>query len=137
MPEMSFSLEQKVLFRHCDPAGIVFYPRYFEMINDCVEAFFCEIGTPFETLHQTAGVPTAQISATFHAPSRHGDQLELCLGVTQMGGSSLGLSIQGSRKSESRFRAEATLVYISSKGRPQRWPDTIRDAITPYLRSSE
>ena len=36
---MSFTLTQKVLFKHCDPAGIVFYPRYFEMINDCVEAF--------------------------------------------------------------------------------------------------
>jgi 4-hydroxybenzoyl-CoA thioesterase len=44
---MLFSINQKVLFKHCDPAGIVFYPRYFEMINDCVEAFFDEIGTPF------------------------------------------------------------------------------------------
>ena len=28
-----FSHEQRVRFGHCDPAGIVFYPRYFEMIN--------------------------------------------------------------------------------------------------------
>ncbi|MEL6103010.1 MAG: acyl-CoA thioesterase, partial [Pseudomonadota bacterium] len=28
---MSFQFLQKVLFKHCDPAGIVFYPRYFEM----------------------------------------------------------------------------------------------------------
>ena len=27
-------------FRHCDPAGIVFYPRYFEMMNDAIEIFF-------------------------------------------------------------------------------------------------
>ncbi|CPO21707.1 4-hydroxybenzoyl CoA thioesterase [Bordetella pertussis] len=32
-----FVSEVEVRFRHCDPAGIVFYPRYFEMINDFVE----------------------------------------------------------------------------------------------------
>ena len=37
---MAFTYPHKVLFRHCDPAGIVFYPRYFEMMNDTVEAFF-------------------------------------------------------------------------------------------------
>ena len=38
----AFTYEEKVLFRHCDPAGIVFFPRYFEMINDCVEYFFAD-----------------------------------------------------------------------------------------------
>ena len=34
-----FSFSQDIGFRHCDPAGIVFYPRYFEMMNDAVELF--------------------------------------------------------------------------------------------------
>ena len=29
-------------FNHCDPAGIVFYPRYFEMTNHVCENFFRE-----------------------------------------------------------------------------------------------
>ena len=29
-------------FNHCDPAGIVFYPRYFEMTNSVVENFFAD-----------------------------------------------------------------------------------------------
>jgi 4-hydroxybenzoyl-CoA thioesterase len=134
---MKFSVKQKVLFKHCDPAGIVFYPRYFEMINDCVEAFFCEIGSPFETLHETAGVPTAQISATFQAPSRHGDHLDINMWITRIGGSSLGVSIQASNQAEKRFTADATLVYVNALGRPQRWPDKIRNALTPYFRSEE
>ena len=36
---MGFEFRQTIGFKHCDPAGIVFYPRYFEMFNDCVEAF--------------------------------------------------------------------------------------------------
>lgn len=43
---MLFTFTQKVLFKHCDPAGIVFYPRYFEIINDCIEAFFEQIDHP-------------------------------------------------------------------------------------------
>ena len=33
----------QVEFNHCDPAGIVFYPRYFEMTNSVVEIFFREV----------------------------------------------------------------------------------------------
>src|SRR5260370_493059 len=36
----AFVSQVQVLFRHCDPAGIVFYPRYFEMVNDLVEEWF-------------------------------------------------------------------------------------------------
>ena len=35
-----FVSQVEVRFRHFDPAGIVFYPRYFEMINDFVEEWF-------------------------------------------------------------------------------------------------
>ena len=58
---MSFAFPQKILFKHCDPAGCVFFPRYFEMINDCAEAIFDEvIGVPYEEIHIKAGVPTAE-----------------------------------------------------------------------------
>ncbi|KAF5290196.1 hypothetical protein FQR65_LT20676 [Abscondita terminalis] len=40
-------------FRHCDPAGIVFYPRYAEMINDTVEHWFKHgLGMDFDCLHR-------------------------------------------------------------------------------------
>ena len=33
----------QIEFNHCDPAGIVFYPRYFEMTNSVVENFFADV----------------------------------------------------------------------------------------------
>ena len=30
---MPFTTTRKVRFEHCDPAGIVFYPRYFAMFD--------------------------------------------------------------------------------------------------------
>ena len=37
---MSFQISTKVRFGDVDPAGIVFYPRYFEMLNAAVEDWF-------------------------------------------------------------------------------------------------
>ena len=129
---MNFNFNQKVLFKHCDPAGIVFYPRYFEMINDCVEAFFEEIGLPFEVLLKTAGVPTAQISTTFQNPSRHGDALVVQLTVKRIGRSSLDLSFRAMCGTELRFSAESTFAYIDLNGRAQPWPEAVRTEFARY-----
>lgn len=133
---MVFNFPQKVLFRHCDPAGIVFYPRYFEMINDCVEAFFAELGFPFEDLHRHAGVPTAQIETRFTAPSRHGDELLLTLAVVRVGRSSLGLEIDAAAGDERRFTCASTLVFINETGCATSWPTDLKTAFIPYLRST-
>lgn len=122
-----FVHEEKVLFKHCDPAGIVFFPRYFEMINDCVEHFFdAALGWPFEVLLRSAGTPTAEITTRFLAPSRHGDRLRLDLRVTRVGRTSLGYAITASCGEEVRFEAAATLVHVDRSGRPMPWPEAIR-----------
>ena len=124
---MRFVMRQKVLFKHCDPAGIVFYPRYFEMINDCVEAFFDEaVGVPFEKLNSEGGVPTAEISVRFARPSRHGDRLEIALTCTKVGRSSLGIEVEATCEGEQRFLSRSTLVLVDGTGRPRAWPEAIR-----------
>lgn len=135
MIPVTFTMPQKVLFKHCDPAGIVFYPRYFEMINDCVEAYFDDVGFPFETLHGAGGVPTVQIETRFHAPSRHGDRLTLALDVIRIGGASLGLSVRATAGDELRLSAELTLVHVDNSCRPAPWPGPMRDAFQSNSRS--
>jgi len=124
-------MPQKVLFKHCDPAGIVFFPRYFEMMNDCVESWFAEaLECPFETLHKTgAAVPTAGIQTRFAAPSRHGDQLQLQLQVIKLGKTSLTYEMTASCGAELRFATEATLVHVQGSGKPAPWPAPTRTRI--------
>lgn len=130
---MAFIFPQKVLFKHCDPAGIVFFPRYFEMINDCVEAFFdSELGHPFEDIHKCGAVPTAKISAKFPAPSRHGDRLEFQLDCNRIGGASLMLDVKAVCGEETRILTTSVLVFVNSKGRPESWPDTLRAALENF-----
>lgn len=130
---MAFEFHQKVLFKHCDPAGIVFYPRYFEMMNDCVEAFFDEVlNLPFERLHQDGGVPTAQIETRFSSPSRHGDHLLLRLGINTIGRSSASYIMTAHCKDELRFTTTATLVHVGTNGRSSAWPEALRTKLTAF-----
>lgn len=130
---MTFTFPQKVLFKHCDPAGIVFFPRYFEMMNDCVEAFFDHIGFPFERMHKTGGVPTGRIDARFHAPSRHGDHLSLVLSGRRISRATFDFTIETSCENEHRMSYAATVIFIDAQGKSQPWTDKMRAALTPYI----
>lgn len=132
---MLFTFPQKVLFRHCDPAGIVFYPRYFEMMNDCTEAFFEQVlEFPFSRLHAEGGVPTAEISTRFVAPSRLGDRLSLGFRLTRVGRSSAGTAIRATCDGAPRFEMTSTLVLVGVSGRPKPWPEPVRSKMTGYLK---
>ena len=122
---MHFRFPQKVTFKYCDPAGMVFYPRYFEMINDAIEAMFdAVLGWPFEEIHKGRSVPTASIEVTFDAPGRHGDLLHLDLTLLRIGRTSLGLRTRATCAAEPRFRPD---------GRPEPWPDPLRERVTKLL----
>lgn len=131
---MHFAFPQKVLFKHCDPAGIVFYPRFFEMINDAVEALFSDaLGWAFEDMHPAAGVPTAEFNVRFKRPCRHGDQLVLHLNLTRLGRSSLALTTRALRGDDLCFEADQVLVHIDAQGRPAPWPERIRTVIAEMM----
>ncbi len=135
-----FSIAQKVLFQHCDPAGIVFYPRYFEMINYAVESWFEEgLNVPFSTLHfeRNSAIPTATINTVFKAPSRLGDILDIGLTVNRIGGASLDLEIEAAANDNIRFSATLTLVHVNgTSGKPKPWPEDIRERIETLLRET-
>lgn len=132
---MSFTLPQKIMFKHCDLAGIVFYPKYFEMMNDCVEIFFDEaLDFSFEKLHEFGGVPTAEISIQFKAASRHGDHLEISLSCLKIGRSSLGLETLAHCGDELRFAAKSTLVFVNLRGEPTAWPDDVRAKLEQQMK---
>ncbi len=132
-----FEIRQKVLFRHCDPAGIVFFPRYFEMMNDCVEAFFDQgLNCPFEQFHQTAGIPTATITTTFTSPGRHGDMLDLRLNVTRVGRASFDYEMSCYCGKVQRFLTNATLVQIDLNGKPTPLQNSIKQRLIDFIKVS-
>lgn len=132
---MIYSRQIRVEFNHCDPAGIVFYPRFFEMTNSVVENFFRDVvHVPYEAMvAQGGGVPAARLDTTFHAPSRLGDVLDWRMQVLRLGGSSLDLAIEAHGPEGRRISTTLTVVYINDQGRPQRWTDDMRHRIATFM----
>ncbi|WP_234283520.1 MULTISPECIES: acyl-CoA thioesterase [Halomonadaceae] len=126
---MTYTTQRKVRFEHCDPAGIVFYPRYFEMINATVEDWFEEVvQSGFNQLVASGrSVPTVAIETQFHAPSRLGENLAFHLVPLHAGRTSLKLEITATSKEQNRLTCQVTVVLIDlTTGRPLPWPETMR-----------
>ena len=70
---IKFETQVKVRFAHCDPAGIIFYPRYFEILNGVVEDWFDQaLGYSFSQLmrlHDLA-TPMVEVRTKFLNPCR-------------------------------------------------------------------
>jgi 4-hydroxybenzoyl-CoA thioesterase len=127
---MNFVSRQTVRFAHVDAAGIVFYPRYFEMLNAAVEDYFAEaVGIDFATMHMARGlgIPTVKLESEFVAPSRLGDALDFELEVIRVGRSSAELTVEICCDGETRLRIRLVIVCIDlANGRPFDWPDDMR-----------
>jgi 4-hydroxybenzoyl-CoA thioesterase len=77
---------------HCDPAGIVFNPRYFEYFDWSTALLFERaLGmTKPEMLksYDAAGIPLVDTRAKFLAPCRYGDTIEIASAFVRLGRSS-------------------------------------------------
>lgn len=128
----SFVTEHPVRFADCDPAGIVFFPNYFRMLNAVVEDWLAHLGYPWTDLvtRRRVGTPTVQLDTGFHKPSVFGEQLRFELTIEKLGASSLILQHVASVNGEARFSARQVLVATSLQThRPIPWPDDVRLAI--------
>lgn len=130
---MIYSRIMPVEFNHCDPAGIVFYPRYFEMTNSLVENFFADVvGHSYAAMMDAGqGVPTARLEVNFKAPSRLGDKLEWTLHVVRIGASSVNFVANATVEGRTRITADLTLVWVVA-GKPEPWPDKIRTRLAAF-----
>jgi 4-hydroxybenzoyl-CoA thioesterase len=60
----------------CDPAQIVFYPRYLAYFDACTTALFKKAGLSKRQMlktHQIVGIPLVDLRVSFKAPSRFSD----------------------------------------------------------------
>jgi 4-hydroxybenzoyl-CoA thioesterase len=113
----AFQREILVRFGHCDAAGWVFYPRYFEMISDFVEDWFEDglaASAPGLFHHKQILTPSVHFTVDFVKPTRYGDRLTFFLWTTKIGTSSVELRIEASLQGELRMRVKQVLVFISA-----------------------
>ncbi|URI05801.1 acyl-CoA thioesterase [Aquincola tertiaricarbonis] len=112
-----FRRAHRIRFSECDPAGIVFYPQYFVMFNDLLEAWVDQLlpdgGFAGYILGRRQGMPSVRIEADFKAISRMGDDVALTLDVAHVGSRSLVLEL-ACRGSDGQLRMQARQTLVTT-----------------------
>ena len=68
------------MFSDCDPAQLVFYPKYFQWFDIATQKMFNELDmewSKFWPERGISGLPLVDASATFKGPARMDDELEI------------------------------------------------------------
>lgn len=109
-----FIKNEKIRFKHIDYAGIVFYPRFLEMLNDLVEDWFEEaLERPFSKMHETNGIPTVDLKVQFKNAARIGETLTKKLWVKELKTSSILCGFKFINQNEQTvLEGEVTLVNV-------------------------
>ena len=136
LPPSVWSHAVPIRFRHCDPAGIVFTPRYFEILNETVEVFFGErLGIDYYAVlgERRIGLGYAHASCDFMRPSRMGEVLDVAVLVERIGRSSYTLICpilkRGAEVGRGRLVTVSTTLATSTACPI---PSDIRDALEAY-----
>ena len=112
-----FTVQRLVRFSDCDPAGMVFYPQYFVMLNGLVEDWFTRgLLVDYAQLlgPRKIGLPMASLQCDFKAPSRMGETIALHLRLMRQGKRSLTLGVQCIGADDTlRWSAQAVIVTTS------------------------
>ena len=132
---MEFRRPRLIRFSDCDPAGIVFYPQYFVMLNGLVEDWVNEgLGLSYHGLvaERRIGLPTVKLEVDFRAVSRMGDQVTLGLAVERLGARSMTLAVRCFDAAAGEVRMQMKQVIVTTSLETHRAvaiPDDMRAAI--------
>ena len=100
----------------CDPAGIVFYPRYFEMFEACIAALFERATgmTKYQMLkaYQFSGYPVVEARAQFLSPAKYGDDVVAETSISEFRRSSFDVSHRVFKAGKPAVEGFETRVWV-------------------------
>jgi 4-hydroxybenzoyl-CoA thioesterase len=98
----------------CDPAGIVFYPRYFEWFDACTLALFQAAGSLKGDLEARQGIaiPMLDLRSRFLIPSGFGEELIFETTITRFGRSSFDILHRVLKGADLAVECTETRVWI-------------------------
>jgi 4-hydroxybenzoyl-CoA thioesterase len=106
----------RIVWGDCDPAGIVFYPRYFEMFDTSTTALFERaLGMTkyqFVKAYESVGYPMVDTRARFLLPTRYGDDVVIETTVTEIRRSSFDIRHRLMKDGELAVEGFETRVWV-------------------------
>jgi len=96
-------MQRIIEWGQCDPAGIVFFPRYWEMGDFATATLLARAtGMPKNEMIDhfgIVGVPVVALDGSFHAPCSFGEEVEITSTVESLGRTSFAVKHQFRRGS--------------------------------------
>jgi 4-hydroxybenzoyl-CoA thioesterase len=136
----------RVRFGDCDPAGIVYFPRFFHFFHEAMESWFDDVlQVPYAGLIQgrKLGFPAVHTEADFAAPCAFGDEIAVEQRVVGLGRTSLRFAYRvrahGDPAAPVRLTGATVCVVMDldpqrpSFRRPVELPPDLRARIQPLV----
>ena len=133
-----FVVDIRVRFSHVDQAGLIFYPRYFEMFNEVIEEWFdrdwiAASGNCMGSSDAGSRRYASKLNSSNRADWAISCGLRLALG--EIGGSAVTISVGATCGDEKRLEGILVFVYVSlADMRSRPIPTELRAAMSGYLR---
>jgi 4-hydroxybenzoyl-CoA thioesterase len=122
----------RIVWGDCDPAGIVYYPRYFEMFDTSTTALFERAlsMTKYQFLkaHESLGYPMVDTRARFLLPTRYGDDVVIETTINEIKRSSFAVTHRLMKDGALAVEGFETRVWV---GRDPADPDKIKAKALP------
>ena len=132
-----FVHDQLIRFSHCDPAAIVYFPRFFDLAHSTMEDWFTDgLGIALRELirERRIGTPTVKINCDFVKPLRMGDTLRFELRVSKLGNASVNLNYRGTKDGIEHLQITQTLVFMNlDSAKATSIPNDVRESIEKFL----
>ncbi|HKW19009.1 MAG TPA: thioesterase family protein [Terriglobales bacterium] len=104
----------------CDPAGIVYFPRYFEYFDACTAALFEHAGFVKKEMlskYGIAGIPVVDVKTSFVASSAFGDDVVVESSIVKWGNSSFVVQHRLMKGNALAVECFETRVWVTRKDR--------------------
>jgi 4-hydroxybenzoyl-CoA thioesterase len=121
----------RVEWGDCDPAGIVFYPRYFAFFDASTQHLFEAAGFPKPFLREKydiVGYPMVDTRAKFIIPSKFGEDIKIVSSVAKWGRSSFDIEHKVYKGETLAIEAFETRVWA---GKDPTNPERIKSKAIP------
>jgi 4-hydroxybenzoyl-CoA thioesterase len=133
-----FKIAYPIRFSHCDPAGIVYFPRFFDLLHQAMEDWFTHaLDERFSELvmQKGLGTPTVSTQCDFVSPARFGDTLTIELSILRLGNASVELLFEASVQDRACFKCRHTIcLFDRTTAKAVPIPEALRERMVPYLR---
>ena len=130
----AFHWPVRVYWEDTDAGGVVYYANYLKFMERARSEWLRACGFEQDALRDEAGVVfvVRRVEIDYLSPARFNDQLDVSVGLHEVGRASLGVQQELMRGSTCLARAEVKLACVDAVHfKPVKIPATILQALTP------